>query len=64
MPPATVEGVYRHLSRALQHPAVKELVEKGGAEMSGLAPAETARAARDLSERWGTIIRELGVKLD
>jgi len=26
--------------------------------------AETTRAARDLSERWGAIIRELGVKLD
>jgi tripartite-type tricarboxylate transporter receptor subunit TctC len=59
-----VDAVYRHLGRAIAHPDVKELMEKGGAEMSGLAPAETARAARDLSDRWGRIIRELGVKLD
>jgi tripartite-type tricarboxylate transporter receptor subunit TctC len=60
----TVEAVYRHLARAIGQPEVKELMEKGGAELSGLAPADTARAARQLSERWGSIIRELGVKLD
>jgi tripartite-type tricarboxylate transporter receptor subunit TctC len=64
MPPATVDAVYRHLSLAIQHPAVKELVEKGGAEMSGLPPADTARVARELSERWGAVIRTLGVSLD
>ena len=60
----TVDAVYRHLAFAIAHPDVRELMEKGGAEVSGLAPAETARAARDLSERWGGIIRELGVRLD
>jgi tripartite-type tricarboxylate transporter receptor subunit TctC len=64
MPPQTVDGVYRHLARAIAHPDVRQLMEKGGAEMSGLAPAETARAARSLSERWGAIIKELGVNLD
>jgi tripartite-type tricarboxylate transporter receptor subunit TctC len=64
MSPQTVDAVYRHLARAIAHPDVRQLMEKGGAEMSGLAPAETARAARDLSERWGAIIRQLGVKLD
>jgi len=64
MPPATVDAVYRQLARAIAHPEVRELLEKGGAEISGLTPAETARAARELSERWGAIIRELGVKLD
>jgi tripartite-type tricarboxylate transporter receptor subunit TctC len=64
MTPATVDGVYRHLGRAIAHPEVRELMEKGGAEMSGLAPAETLRAARDLNDRWGAIIRSLGVKLD
>jgi tripartite-type tricarboxylate transporter receptor subunit TctC len=61
---STVDAVYRHLAFAIAHPDVRELMEKGGAEVSGLAPAETARAARNLSERWGGIIRELGVRLD
>jgi len=64
MTPATVDAVYRHLGRAIAHPEVRELMEKGGAEVSGLAPAETAHAARDLNDRWGVIIRTLGVKLD
>ena len=64
MTPQTVDAVYRHLGRAIAHPDVRELMEKGGAEVSGLAPAETVRAARDLNERWGAVIRQLGVKLD
>lgn len=64
MSPATVDAVYSHLSRAIFDPEVKQLVTKGGAEVSGLAPAETARAARDLYDRWGAVIRDVGVKLD
>jgi tripartite-type tricarboxylate transporter receptor subunit TctC len=64
MQPATVDAVYRHISRALAAPEVRELVEKNGAEVSGMSPAETARAARDLYDRWGAIIRDLGVRLD
>jgi tripartite-type tricarboxylate transporter receptor subunit TctC len=64
MQPATVDAVYQHLGRAIAHPEVRELMQKGGAEVSGLAPAETAREARSLSERWGAIIRQLGVSLD
>jgi tripartite-type tricarboxylate transporter receptor subunit TctC len=64
MAPATVEAVYQPLARAIQHPEVKELFAKGGSEASGMPPAEMARAARDLYERWGAVIRDTGVKLD
>jgi tripartite-type tricarboxylate transporter receptor subunit TctC len=64
MSPATVEAVYRPLARAIQHPEVKELFAGGGSEASGMPPAETVRAARDLYERWGAVIRTLGVRLD
>jgi tripartite-type tricarboxylate transporter receptor subunit TctC len=64
MQPATVEAVYQHLSKAIQHPAVKDLFAAGGSEASGMPPAEMARAARELHARWGSVIRELGVKLD
>ena len=36
----------------------------GGSEVSGLSPTETMREARRLSDFWGGVIRELGVKLD
>jgi tripartite-type tricarboxylate transporter receptor subunit TctC len=64
MSPATVEAVYRPLAKAIQHPEVRELFTKGGSEAAGMPPAEFARVARDLSERWGAVIRDLGVKLD
>jgi tripartite-type tricarboxylate transporter receptor subunit TctC len=64
MPPATVDAVYQLLAKAIQHPAVKELFASGGAEASGMPPAEMARAARELYERWGQVIRTTGVKLD
>jgi tripartite-type tricarboxylate transporter receptor subunit TctC len=64
MSQATVDAVYPYLARAIRHPDVVELFAKGGAEASGLPPPETARAARDLYERWGAVIRETGVRLD
>jgi tripartite-type tricarboxylate transporter receptor subunit TctC len=64
MPPAAVEAVYRPLAAAIQHPAIRELFAAGGSEASGMTPADTAQAARSLHERWGSVIRTLGVKLD
>ncbi len=64
MPAATVDAVYAHLVKAILHPDVKELFAKGGAEASGLPPAEMAREVKRLHERWGAVIREVGVKLD
>ena len=64
MSPATVEAVYGHLAKAIKHPSVGELFAKGGAEVSGMPPAEMARVAKDISDRWGAVIRETGVKLD
>ena len=64
MPPATVQAVYQRLARAIDHPDVKDLFAKGGAEAIAASPAETMRFALDLNERWGAVIRTLGVTLD
>ena len=64
MNPATVESVYRQISRAVREPDVQDLFAKGGSEAMALPPAEMARAARELDRRWGEIIRQLGVTLD
>jgi tripartite-type tricarboxylate transporter receptor subunit TctC len=64
MPPATIDALYPHLAKAITHPEVKELFAKGGSEASGMPPAEMARVAKDLYDRWGTVIREVGVQLD
>jgi len=64
MSSATVDEVYRPLARAIQPPEVRELFAAGVSEASGIPPAEMARAARDLHERWGAVIRATGVRLD
>jgi tripartite-type tricarboxylate transporter receptor subunit TctC len=64
MSSATIDEVYRPLSRAIRHPDVRELFAVGGSEASGMPPDEMARAARDLYERWGVVIRAIGVRLD
>jgi tripartite-type tricarboxylate transporter receptor subunit TctC len=64
MPAATVNALYQHLAKAIQHPEIREIFAKGGSEASGMPPAEMAREARSLYARWGTVIRETGVKLD
>ena len=51
-------------SKAIQHPDTKELFAKGGAEASGIPPAEMAREVKRLDERWSGVIRKVGVKLD
>jgi tripartite-type tricarboxylate transporter receptor subunit TctC len=60
----TVDAVYQHLAKAIKHPDVVKLFADGGSEASGIPPAEMAKAARELSERWGEVIRESGVKID
>jgi len=64
MPQAILDAVYGHLAKAILHPEVREIFAKGGSEASGMPPAEMARTARDLYERWGAVIREVGVQLD
>jgi tripartite-type tricarboxylate transporter receptor subunit TctC len=64
MPPATVDTLYRHLAKGIQSPEIRELFAKGGSEASGLPPAEMAREAKSLSDRWGAVIRDVGVRLE
>jgi tripartite-type tricarboxylate transporter receptor subunit TctC len=64
MRPETVDALHRHLAKAIQSPEIRELFAKGGSEASGMPPAEMAREAKSLSDRWGAIIRDVGVRLE
>jgi len=64
MSPGIVDAVYRHLAFAIKHPDIVKLFAEGGSEASGMPPAEMVRTAKELSDRWGAVIREVGVKLD
>ena len=64
MSPALLDAVYGHVAKAAGAPAIKELFAQGGSEAYAPPPAEMARFARDLYDRWGVVIREAGVQLD
>ncbi|MGQ0512258.1 MAG: Bug family tripartite tricarboxylate transporter substrate binding protein [Betaproteobacteria bacterium] len=64
MSPQTVDAIYQHLAKAIKHPDVVKLFADGGSEASGMPPAEMAKSARELSDRWGDVIREVGIKID
>lgn len=64
MPPSVVDTLHRHLSFAIKHPDTVKLFADGGSEASGIPPAEMVKEVRRLDERWGAVIREVGVKLD
>ena len=64
MPASVVGVIYRHLAFAIKHPDIVKLFGEGGSEASGIPPAEMAQEVRRLDERWGAVIRELGIKLD
>jgi tripartite-type tricarboxylate transporter receptor subunit TctC len=64
MAPATAAQVQQHLARAILSPELKDLFAAQGAEALALPPAESERVAKDLYQRWGEVIRALGVALD
>jgi tripartite-type tricarboxylate transporter receptor subunit TctC len=64
MSPAIVDAIYGHLTKALNRPDVRELLEKVGNEVSGMPSAEMVLEVKRHEEYWGTVIREVGVKLD
>src|SRR5262249_751474 len=64
MPPGIADPGCARLPKAIPSPQIRELVGKGGSEGSGMPPAEMAREVKRLYERWGTVIREVGVSLE
>ena len=64
MPPAVVDEVYKELAKAIATKEIKDLFFNIGYETGGMPPAEFTRLVRSLHERWGEVIRELGIKID
>lgn len=64
MAPATVEALYRELAKAIGSEPVRDALVKGGYEPGGMPPAQFAVFLRSIDERWGEVIRDVGVRLD
>lgn len=63
-PPATIERLNKALVGALESPSVKARFQALGIEAMPTSPAEMARFSGAEKERWGKLIRELGLKID
>ena len=64
MPAPVLNALYPHIAKAVNSAEIRELFGRGGAEAHAHPPAEMEQVAKDLYERWGAVIREVGVKLD
>jgi tripartite-type tricarboxylate transporter receptor subunit TctC len=58
----TVQKLNAALVKALAHPEVRSGIEKGAYESVSSSPDELAALTKDSYERWGKIIKDLGIK--
>ena len=63
LPEPIVQRLNRALVQAHADPKVKEDYGKGAYESVSSTPAELAALTRDSHERWGRVIRELGMEV-
>lgn len=63
-PAAVIDRIHRAVAEAMALPAVRERFAAIGAEPIVSSPAELGEHLKRESERWGTVIREAGIKLD
>ena len=62
MPKEIVRKINAALVKALANPEVKAGIEKGAYESVSSTPEELAAITRESYERWGKIIRDIGIK--
>lgn len=62
LPRETLQKLNGALAKALAHPEVKAAIEKGAYESVSSTPEELGAMVREEHERWGKVIRDLGVK--
>ncbi len=64
IPRAIVERLNAEIVKAVRLPEVTEIYTRGGSDVVASSPEEHARILKDNYERWGAVIRKVGVKLD
>ncbi len=61
LPPETVAKLNAAIAKALAVPEVKEGFARGAYEAKSSSPEELAAWTRDFYDRWGRVVKELGV---
>jgi tripartite-type tricarboxylate transporter receptor subunit TctC len=62
MPAEVLQKLNAAIVKALAHPEVKAGFERGGYEAISSTPAELGAMTKDSYERWGKVIRDIGLK--
>jgi tripartite-type tricarboxylate transporter receptor subunit TctC len=63
-PPAIANRLSAAIAESLKQPEVTKLLQDLSVEPIGSTPAQMAQLMRQESERWGNVIRTLGVKVE
>ena len=63
-PPAIIDRLHRELMQALGTAEVRSYMETAGIELVGSTPAEFQTFFRAEKDRWATVIRETGARVD
>jgi len=64
MPPEVLAKLNTALATVLKDPELAKSFIEGGSEVLASTPAEHAAAVKDQYEKFGAVIRKLGIKLD
>jgi tripartite-type tricarboxylate transporter receptor subunit TctC len=64
MPPAVVAKIQADAAKVIQLPEVRERLQGLGAEPVGSTPAQLSAAIKADYDRYGTVIKRLGIKAD
>lgn len=64
MPPEVLSKINASLAAALKDPEVAKVYADGASEIVASSAAEHAASVKEQYERWGAVIRKLGLKLD
>jgi tripartite-type tricarboxylate transporter receptor subunit TctC len=64
MPPAVVAKIQTDAAKVIQLPEVRERLQGLGAEPVGSTPAQLSAAIKADYDRYGTVIKRLGIKAD
>jgi tripartite-type tricarboxylate transporter receptor subunit TctC len=64
MDPAVVQKLSSSLQLALAMPAVREKLQELGFDVVASSPEAYAKLIRDEIERWSTVVRDQGIKVD
>ena len=64
LPPDVLAKINAALATALKDPEVAKLYADGASEIVASSAAEHAVSVKEQYERWGSVIRKLGLKLD